>query len=127
MSARRRNTLLACLERCRREVRPMSLSHLLAFLYIAENQGLNVTELADICRTTTATASRTARAMLVEGAMDALQPFFGLVEARPNPADVKGRVLFLTPAGRKLREELDALIADAIPIDAEPAATSHKM
>lgn len=116
MPLRRRNSVLECLERCRRLSRPMSLSHLLAFLYIAENQGLNVTELADICRTTTATASRTARAMLEEGAMDALPPFFGLVEARPNPRDSKGRVLFLTPAGERLRQEIDELIDDAVPI-----------
>ncbi len=89
---------------------------MVAFLYIAENQGLNVTELADICRTTTATASRTARALMAEGAMDSLPPFFGLVEARPNPEDSKGRVLFLTSAGRKLRDELDLIIEQAAPI-----------
>jgi DNA-binding MarR family transcriptional regulator len=94
----------------------MSVSHVVAFLYIAENQGLNVTELADICRTTTATASRTARALMVEGAMDSLPPFFGLVEARPNPADSKGRILFLTAAGRRLRDELDEIIGQAAPI-----------
>jgi DNA-binding MarR family transcriptional regulator len=93
----------------------------MAFLYIAENQGLNVTELADICRTTTATASRTARALMIEGAMDALPPFFGLVEARPNPQDSKGRILFLTKAGRRLRDELDDLIRQASPI-CDPAA-----
>jgi DNA-binding MarR family transcriptional regulator len=114
MALRRRNSVLECLERCRRQNRPMSLSHVLAFLYIAENQGLNVTELADICRTTTATASRTARAMLDEGAMDALPPFFGLVEARPNPQDSKGRVLFLTTTGEQLRNEIDGLIREAV-------------
>jgi DNA-binding MarR family transcriptional regulator len=121
MPARRRNCLLECLERCRRLSRPMSLSHVLAFLYIAENQGLNVTELADICRTTTATASRTARAMLVEGAADCLPPYFGLVEARPNPQDSKGRVLFLTERGRLLREELDEVIREGVPIVGLPA------
>ena len=93
----------------------MSVSHVVAFLYIAENQGLNVTKLADL-RTTTATASRTARALMVEGAMDSLPPFFGLVEARPNPADSKGRILFLTASGRRLRDELDEIIGQAAPI-----------
>ena len=116
MALRRRNAVLECLERCRRLTRPMSLSHVVVFLYIAENQGLNVTELADVCRTTTATASRTARAMLDEGAMDALPPYFGLVEAHPNPQDSKGRVLFLTKAGRRLRDELDEIIRQAATI-----------
>jgi DNA-binding MarR family transcriptional regulator len=116
MPLRRRNSVLECLERCRRLVRPMSLSHVTVFLYIAENQGLNVTELADVCRTTTATASRTARALMVEGAMDSLPPFFGLVEAHPNPQDSKGRVLFLTKSGRRLRDELDEIIRQAVPI-----------
>ena len=116
MTLRRRNSVLECLERCRRLVRPMSLSHVVIFLYVAENQGLNVTELADVCRTTTATASRTARALMAEGAMDALPPFFGLLEAHPNPQDSKGRVLFLTKSGRRLREELDEFIREAVTI-----------
>jgi DNA-binding MarR family transcriptional regulator len=94
----------------------MSLSHVVVFLYIAENQGLNVTELADICRTTTATASRTARSLMEEGAMDALPPYFGLVEAHPNPQDSKGRVLFLTDTGRRLRDEMDEIIRKAVTI-----------
>ena len=94
----------------------MSVSHVVALLYIAENEGLNVTELADVCRTTTATASRTARALMQEGAMDALPPFFGLVEARANPDDSKGRILFLTGAGRVLCDELDEIIRRATPI-----------
>jgi DNA-binding MarR family transcriptional regulator len=113
---RRRNSVLECLERCRRLARPMSLSHVTALLYIAENEGLNVTELAEICRTTTATASRTARALMAEGAIDALPPFFGLVEAHANPQDSKGRVLFLTDQGRRLRDEMDEFIRDAVPI-----------
>ena len=116
MTVRRRDTVLECLERCRRLARPMSLGHLLTFLYIAENEGLNVTELAEVCRTTTATASRTARALMQEGAMDALPPFFGLVEAHANPQDSKGRLLFLTPTGERLKEELDGIIRQAVTV-----------
>jgi DNA-binding MarR family transcriptional regulator len=117
MPLRRRNSVLESLERCRRLRRPMSMSHVISLLYIAENQGLNVSELADICHTTTATASRTARALMAEGAMDALPPYFGLVEARPNPADSKGRILFLTDAGRRLCAEIDEIIGQGVTIE----------
>ncbi|MGZ6015862.1 MAG: MarR family transcriptional regulator, partial [Phenylobacterium sp.] len=93
---------------------------ILALLYIAENEGLNITELGDICRTTTATASRTARALMDRGSADSLPPRYGLVEGRPNPADNKGRVLFLSRAGRQLCDELDAIIGRGVTI-APPA------
>ena len=90
--------------------------HALAFLYICENQGLNVSELADLCRTTCATASRTAHALArsQKRADGGTTP--PLVDIRPNPKNPKGRVIFLTPAGSRLCDELDALIADATPI-----------
>jgi DNA-binding MarR family transcriptional regulator len=108
---RLRNAVLEGLERCRRTAPQVSLGHIVALLYVAENEGLNITELGDVCRTTTATASRTARALMARTTADALPPWLGLLEARPNPEDSKGRLLYLTPAGRALCQQLDEIIA----------------
>jgi len=118
---RYRNAVLDCLERCRRTAPQMSLGHIIALLYVAENEGLNITELGDICRTTTATASRTARALMGRTAPEALTPYLGLLEGRPNPEDSKGRLLYLTAAGRQLCDQLDEIIGRAAPIFPPPA------
>jgi DNA-binding MarR family transcriptional regulator len=109
---RRRDSLLEALELLRSAEPAISLTHTLAFLYICENEGLNVSELAAVCRMTIATASRTARALTAPGAPDSLRPSPGWVESRPNPTDSKGRVLFLTEEGCRLRDRLDRIIRD---------------
>lgn len=113
---RRRDSVLEALEILRAAEPAISLTHTLAFLYICENEGLNISELASVCRTTIATASRTARALTAKGAPDSLKPAAGWVESRPNPTDSKGRVLFLTETGRQLRARIDAVIRACQPI-----------
>jgi DNA-binding MarR family transcriptional regulator len=113
---RRRDSLLEALETLRAAEPAVSLTHTLALLYICENEGLNVSELAAVCRMTIATASRTARALTAPNAPDSLRPSAGWVESRPNPSDSKGRVLFLTEAGRRLRDQLDLIIRERQPI-----------
>jgi len=115
---RRRNTVLEALERMRKIEPQLNLMHVLTFLYICENEGLNVSELALVCRTTRASASRNARGLAERSAEGALAPHLGLVEVRPNPASPQGRVLYLTRAGRRMRGELEGLIAEARPIEA---------
>jgi DNA-binding MarR family transcriptional regulator len=107
---RRRNAVLEALERFRRVEPGVSLTHVMNFLYVCENEGLNVAELAEIFRTTRATASRTARALAEPDADDSLPPHLGLVEVRANPDDFRGKVLFLTAKGAELRDEIDGLI-----------------
>ena len=120
---RRRDSLLEALETLRAAEPAVSLTHTLAFLYICENEGLNVSELAGVCHMTIATASRTARALTAPNAPDSLRPSAGWVESRPNPTDSKGRVLFLTEAGRRLRDRLDLIIAERQPIVVRSADT----
>ncbi len=117
MLIRRRNTVLEALERMRRAEPQLNLMHVLTFLYICENEGLNVSELAQVCRTTRASASRNARSLAERAAAGSLAPHLGLVDVRPNPSSPQGRVLYLTRAGRRMRDELEALIAEARPID----------
>lgn len=113
---RQRDSLLEAIEAFRAVHPPISIVHILAFLYVCENEGLNVSELADLCQTTCATASRTAHALgrgqkTVTGA-----PVAPLVEIRPNPRNPKSRLIYLTRTGQDLREQLDALIASRVPI-----------
>ncbi|MBU1538165.1 MAG: MarR family transcriptional regulator [Alphaproteobacteria bacterium] len=100
----------------------MTLRDIIAFLYVAENEGLNLKELAYTCGFTDSTASRTARSLAAAGSRDALPPAFGLLEVRLNPADRRGRTLHLTEAGRRLRDQLDDAINSAVPILAPEAA-----
>lgn len=113
---RRRDSVLEALEILRQAEPAISLTHTLAFLYICENEGLNVSELAEVCRTTIATASRTARALTAPNSPDSLKPAAGWVESRTNPTDSKGRVLYLTPTGRNLRDRIDIVIRASQPI-----------
>ena len=64
---RRRNSLLACLVALRRLAPDITVSEMLALLYVAENGGIRVTELAELMDTTKATASRAARALVSHG------------------------------------------------------------
>ena len=113
MGLRRRNTVLEALERMRKVEPQLNLMHVLTFLYICENEGLNVSELAQVCRTTRASASRNARGLAERAAAGSLAPHVGLVEVRPNPESPHGRVLHLTRTGRRMRDEIDALIAES--------------
>jgi DNA-binding MarR family transcriptional regulator len=108
---RRRDSLLEALEAFRHAHPVISVMNLLAFLYIGENEGLNVTELAALCQTTCATASRTVRSL---SGRDGEGP--ALVEARTNPKNAIGRVIYLTGAGRRLRTHLDQILARRTPI-----------
>jgi DNA-binding MarR family transcriptional regulator len=110
---RRRNTVLAALERFRGGGEaPVNLTQVLAFLYVCENEGLSVSELALLMRTTTATASRTLSA-LAEGDPATCQ---GLVRSRVNEKHAQGRIVTLTEKGASLREAIDGLIAERIPM-----------
>lgn len=110
---RRRNAVLEALERFRRLEPTVSLTHIVAFLYICENEGLNVAELAQVFGTTRATASRTARALGEAGDPDSLPPRLGLVAGGGDPHDQRGKLLRLTDSGHRMRDELDAVIRQA--------------
>jgi len=113
---RRRNTVLETMERLRALGEGMTFNAMLVFMYICENEGINVSELAQVCRMTEATASRSARALTSPNTAGALPPSLGLVELRQDPFDGRGRLLFLTAAGRKLRDAVDESIRAAVTI-----------
>ncbi len=113
--AKRRNAVLRVLELFRKQSEDLVLSDLIVFLYICENEGINVTELAQVSRLTEATASRRSRALAVETMPGAIPPAIGLVEAFQGE-DGRQRLIFLTPKGRELRNQIADIIEEASPL-----------
>lgn len=115
-ATRRRNTGLDIMERMRSQGEGMTFNAMLVFMYVAENQGVNVSDLARMCRMTEATASRSARALATAESPAALPPSLGLLELRLDPNDGRGRLVFLTPLGAGLRDAIDRSIVGAVTI-----------
>lgn len=115
-SPRRRNSCLQAVEEIRRLSPATTLKDVVAFFYICENEGLNLRELAQVCGFTDSTASRTAHSLAPRGAAGTLPPALGLIELRTDPRDDRSRTLHLTELGRRLRDRIDRLIAEAQPV-----------
>jgi DNA-binding MarR family transcriptional regulator len=116
---RRRNSCLAVLEQMRSIGVDITLTETICFLYICENEGINVRELAQLSGLTPSSASRAARRLTTADAPFALAPALGLIELSTQPTDRRGKILNLTPEGKRLRESVDELIAAAEPIQKE--------
>ncbi len=115
---RERNTLLGAVEKFRGLGLPESLNTMVLFLYVCENEGLNMSELAFVSRLHVATAARLARTIAGEDS-DETGPAAEaqrLFEFRAAPHDKRLKFVFLTEAGRALRDELEGLISAAVPI-----------
>lgn len=121
---RRRNTLLACLTLLRKLAPDITVSEMLAFLYVAENGGVRVKELSQLMMTTQATASRAARALVSEGDPGALPPSRGWLVMSSNDRENISRHLYLTPLGAEITAQLDAVIARAQPIQGRAGKTT---
>ena len=98
----------------------ISVNEIVAFLYVCENEGLSVQELAYVAGLTQSTASRSLRSLGRPGSDWAQAPALGLVDAFLNPTDGRSHVVHLTDRGRNLRDHLDGLIRRAVPIEYEP-------
>jgi DNA-binding MarR family transcriptional regulator len=113
---RRRDTILQALESFRAIHPGLTLTHLVILLYVAENEGLTLSELASVGRMSLATASRAARALTGAEETDSLPPHAPLLHVRPNPANSNGRIVRLSSAGRSLISQFDDLIGAPVPI-----------
>lgn len=113
---RRRDAVLAALESFRRIHPAISLTSVRAFLYVAENPGINVTELGLACGLTDAGASRVARALAGPRIDRPLPPSLDLLECSVSIADPRERLLRLSPRGQALVERIEHLIAAHTPI-----------
>ena len=111
---RERDSLLAALELFRELDTPQSTNALALFLYVCENEGVNMSELAYVSRLHVATAARLARALAGED--EAAPVADALLEFRATDEDKRLKFVHLSPRGRELRDQFDAIIARATPI-----------
>lgn len=113
---RRRDSLLEALLAFKALAPRISVNEIVAFLYVCENEGLSVQELAYLAGLTQSTASRSLRALGQADSGWAQPPALGLVEAFLNPDDARSHVVHLSAKGRELRERLDGVIRRAVTI-----------
>ena len=121
---RPRNTVLASLHLFKTLDPRVSVNEIMAFLYVCENEGLTVQDLAVVGRLTQSTASRSLRALGPADSEWSLQPALGLVRAYLHPNDGRSHVVQLTELGLDMRNRLDGLIRQAEPIVRERAAAA---
>ena len=121
---RTRNAVLQALIAFRELDPRVSVHEAVAFLYVCENEGLTVPELAQVAQFTQSTASRSLRALGPRDSDWSQAPALGLVEAFINPRDGRSHVVCLSERGKVLRERLDGIIRQAAPIAAPPALSS---
>lgn len=101
-------------------------TELMALLAVAENEGVTVNGLSQLCGFTSATASRTARGLAPADMPGALAPYRGLLVLMRGPHENRNRHLFLTSAGRALCADIDRILVQepgaAILLQADQAA-----
>ncbi len=113
---RERNTLLAALELFRDLDIPRGLTTLTMFLYVCENEGLNVSELAHICCLDVASTARIVKVLAGGVPEEDVRKSAMLFDLGTSPMDKRIRTVFLSENGRALRDQLEQLIAKAAPI-----------
>lgn len=122
--SRRRSTILAAVETFMSIDPGITLNSVLVFLYVAENQGLTISELAAVSGLQKPTASRCVRSLAERGSPDALPPYLGLIGVRRGGLARNSKTLSLSPAGMDLCQRLERHIGDQIFIEPGPAQAS---
>jgi DNA-binding MarR family transcriptional regulator len=112
--------LTVALERLRERGADLNISQITAFLYVCENEGLNLSELASVMSVTNQVASYTVRGLLAPDQPRAIDPASGLVQTAVSETDGRALALSLTPRGAQLRNELDEIIRDRRSLTPEP-------
>jgi DNA-binding MarR family transcriptional regulator len=117
---RQRDSLLEAMVAFRSISKRITVSEIIAFLYTCENEGLSVQEFAYIAGFSQSAASRNLRALGRPDIPWSLDPALGLVEPFLSPHDGRSHVLHLSEKGLRLRERLDEIIGQAVPIRPQP-------
>jgi len=113
---RERNSLLQALEVFRRLEIPRSFHALILYLYVCENEGLNVSELAYVAGLQVATTARLVKVLAGDLPEEPLKDGHALFEFQTSPEDRRLKFVHLTERGRALREELEGIITACHPI-----------
>lgn len=102
--------LTVALARLKERGADLNISQITAFLYVCENEGLNLSELASVMSVTNQVASYTVRGLLAPDQPRVIDPASGLVQTAVSESDGRALALSLTPRGVQLRNELDEII-----------------
>ena len=116
-TGRRRDAVLAALEIFRALDVGITTNNIVTFLYLCENEGISVTELAALAGLNPATASRSIRSLAAPGARWSLPPHLGLIEVLGYGASRNSKTLRLTPLGVEVRDRINALIEQGVRIE----------
>jgi DNA-binding MarR family transcriptional regulator len=106
--------LTAALGRLRRRGIELNISQLTAYLYVCENEGLNLSELASVMAVTNQVASYTVRGLLGPDQPRAIRPAADLIRADVSDNDGRALSLSLTPRGAEVRDDLDEIIRSGL-------------
>lgn len=90
----------------------LSLGQLAAFMQTARNEGVRMTELAELCGESVANTSRYVRSMTANDYPGSLGEAHGLLELQRGARDARVRHVLLTADGRALIAALDAVDDD---------------
>ena len=102
----------------------LSLGQLAAFLQTARNEGVRMTELADLCGESVANTSRYVRSLTAADYPGSLGEAHGLLELQRGAQDARVRHVLLTPDGRLLIAALEAALeAEPECVATAPSAT----
>lgn len=121
-SRRRRNSVLAALELFRTLELPRGFNAMLLFLYVCENEGANVSEIAQVAHMDVPGAARLIKVMAGLVPEEPIAPDKVVFELRASPRDKRVRFVHLTDHGMRVRDTVEAMIADAVPIGAARSA-----
>lgn len=113
---RGRNSVLEALETFRALNTPRAFHGMILFLYVCENEGLNVSELAYVADMQVATTARVVNILSGEGDESALPPEEALFEFRTSTEDRRLKFVHLSERGRQLRDRVERIIAQANPV-----------
>lgn len=126
LDSRRRSTILAAVETFISIDPGITLNSVLVFLYVAENQGLTISELAAVSGLQKPTASRCIRSLAERGSPDSLPPYLGLICVRRGGLAKNSKTLSLSRSGFDLCQRLERHIEGRIFISSGPAQASWR-
>lgn len=104
----------------------LSLGQLAVLLHTARQEGVRMTELADLSRESIANTSRYVRSMTPADYAGSLGEAHGLLELQRGERDARVRHVLLSDDGRALLQALETCVQPSMVIQAELAAETAR-
>ena len=103
--------MLATISAFRQRNCDISLTSIVAFLHVCENEGVTVKELAYLCGVSEASISRSLQTLRLPSARGDGIVHHGLVRVFQHPDDGRRRIVYLTEDGCELRNAVDRTLS----------------